>query len=706
MNLRSVDLKKAYSSESDDILRDFYIPALQQCKEYNRLAGFFSSKSLAVAARGISGLIKNGGRMRLIVSPKLHREDLEIMMNASKSQEEYIEERILEELERLESKFVRDHVFALGWMIANGRLEVKVAVAYNNRGELLTFERIQREGLFHQKVGILRDSIGNTITFSGSVNETAVGWLGNIEEFKVFRNWEAAERDYVESDIKKFKNFWENHCKNVEVMTIPEGVRKKLIEIAPESIDELDMMHDWNDRFPCIPIGIKLRKYQKLAIDAWFEKTGKGIFEMATGSGKTITALALVSQLSEKLGGNLAIVIACPYKHLVIQWKNAAEDFNLKPIIAFESHEKWEKYLNSKIASFNGNVICGFSLITTHKTFGMQLMQKSLSKLNGRHVVLIIDEVHHFGAKHLRDCLPRNVRYRLGLSATPEDWYDNSRNEYIGEYFEDGIVYRYGLKDAINQGWLTRYHYFPHIVELTEEESDVYYEISKKIARKLAQKANQEDFEVLDDPYLKKLRFERARLIGSAENKLEALRELLEDKTDSRFNLVYCGDGIIEDTKQVDRVVEILGRELKMRVHPFTAHEGSRMRRRLLERFEKGELQCLVAIRCLDEGVDVPATQNAYILASSSNPRQYIQRRGRILRKHSGKTFSYIHDFVVVPPTIGQLDVLDPLHFNLERSMIMKEMKRVSWFADIAENGPQARKSLLEVRKKYGLLHL
>lgn len=707
MSLKDLSFKKAYSSDSDDIVNDFYIPALEVSVEYDRLAGFFSSTSLAIAARGISGLIKNGGTMKLIVSPNLSKKDLEIIIESYKDPEKYIEKLMLEELERLEEEFVRDHVFALGWMIANKKLEIKVAMMYDNEGNPLSYEDVQEMGIFHQKVGIIKDSEGNTITFSGSVNETAMGWLGNIEEFKVFRNWETPEGDYLNNDVSKFNKYWMNRSQRVKTIDIPRAVEKKLIEIAPEDIEKINLQkwYDFNEKGPLIPSDIELRDYQKDAINAWFENNMKGIFKMATGTGKTITALALVTELHKRLNKRLFIVIACPYQHLVVQWKNIAKNFNLNPILGFESHRKWEKDLNSKITSFNVGVINCVLLITTHKTFGMKLMQKSLAKLHGENTVLIVDEVHHFGAKHLRNCLPDNIKYRLGLSATPEDWYETSRNDYINEYFEK-IVYPYELKDAIKDGWLTRYYYYPHLVKLTEEEQDEYYRISKKISKIFAREKEKIDFELSENEYLKNLLIERARLIGKAKNKLKKLKKLLENKKQSKFNLVYCGDGKIEGKRQIEESIKMLGRELEMKVHSFTSEENQKMREKLLKRFEMGELQILVAIRCLDEGVDVPATQTAYILASSSNPRQYIQRRGRILRKYKKKGFSYIHDFIVIPPTTKETYILDSEQFNVERRMIMKELKRVSWFANIAENGPQARRKLLDLKKRYSLLDI
>ena len=241
MSLKDLMLKKAYSSDTDDILHDFYISALKEAVEYDRLAGFFSSTSLAIAAKGIIGLIKNDGRMRLIISPKIDKKDLEAIKEAHSNPEKYIEEKMLKELEKLEDEFIRDHVFALAWMVANRKLDIKVAIAYDDKGNLLSYEDIQQYGIFHQKVGILKDREGNIITFSGSINETAAAWLGNIEEFKVFRSWEPAEKEYLREDISKFERYWKNESKKVQTIDIPYALKRKFIEIAPRSIDEINL---------------------------------------------------------------------------------------------------------------------------------------------------------------------------------------------------------------------------------------------------------------------------------------------------------------------------------------------------------------------------------------------------------------------------------------------------------------------------------
>ena len=323
MSLKSISLNKAYSSDSDDILYDFYIPSLKESIEYDRLAGFFSSKSLAIAARGILGLIEKGGTMRLIISPKLDKRDLEIIIDSHKKPEKYIEEKMLQELESLEDKFTRDHVYALGWMIANKKLEIKVAVACDNNGKLLSYEDIQQSSLFHQKVGILKDSEGNILTFSGSINETAAGWLGNIEEFKVFRNWEALEDDYVRIDILRFNRFWNNCSPKIKIIDMPHAIKEKLIKIAPVDIKQININSLYKPKKK-----IRLFYHQEEAIESWISNGMIGIFEMATGTGKTFTALGCLKKSSKNFQ-KLVVVITCPYQHLIQQWKKWTAPANI-----------------------------------------------------------------------------------------------------------------------------------------------------------------------------------------------------------------------------------------------------------------------------------------------------------------------------------------------------------------------------------------
>ena len=421
------------------------------------------------------------------------------------------------------------------------------------------------------------------------------------------------------------------------------------------------------------PEWLEARQYQQAAIDAWMQKQGQGILNMATGTGKTITALLAASELMELQDGRLVLVVAAPYQHLVDQWVEELADFGVPPVRAYQSRTTWTNDLVSRITEYKNGVRDIVAVVTTHATFANDHFQKLLGRLNGAETLLIADEVHHLGAPHLREHLPDAVRARLGLSATPERWYDESGTRALNSYFSNGVVYEYGLEEAIENGHLCEYYYVPHVITLTDEEEEEYLALSRAIGKRLASQDASEvgDADFAKDEALERLLFKRARLIGTAENKLPRLRSLIERTRDIDHTLVYCGDGSVEaeegeETKrQLRAATELLGNELGLKVHQFTYEEDQETRERLLEDFEKGTLEALVAIRCLDEGVDVPATQTAFILASSSNPRQFVQRRGRILRPHHEKNYAVIHDFVVAPPrsirTAGSESVFDKI---------------------------------------------
>ena len=324
MGLKDLDLKISYDSDIDDILNDFYIPALSNSIKYKRSVGFFSSKSLAVAAEGISNFITNGGNMELICGTKLKGKDLDIIKKAHRNPEEVIEEFFLDELENLEEGFVNDHVRALGWMVANGRLKLKIAIIMDENGIPLE----ENKGILHQKIGILKDIDGNCISFSGSNNETAAGWINNVEEFKVFRSFKEHEMEYQKTDDKKFNDLWNGKSKRMRVIDSPTAIKEKLMKIAPEKIEDLKLNEKFTDKEKEITKKIKLWDYQNEAIKNWIENNKNGIFEMATGTGKTFTALGCLSKELEN-NEKLLVVISCPYQHLVQQWKHSVNKFGI-----------------------------------------------------------------------------------------------------------------------------------------------------------------------------------------------------------------------------------------------------------------------------------------------------------------------------------------------------------------------------------------
>lgn len=444
------------------------------------------------------------------------------------------------------------------------------------------------------------------------------------------------------------------------------------------------------------PGWVEQRPYQSEAVRSWVEASGRGILNMATGTGKTITSLLAAAHSRETMDGRLALIIAVPYQHLVEQWASDVREFGATPIMAFESRAQWQEGLQRRILEFNNGVRDSFVVVTTHKTFASDAFQYELTTVTATEQMLIADEVHHLGAPHIRKSLPQSIPLRLGLSATPERWYDHEGTKALFHYFGKGVVYEYSLQRAIDNGSLCEYYYIPHIVSLTADEEEDYLQLSRKIAR-LAASVDEDlgDADLQDVSGLKQMLFKRARLLGTAEQKLERLKSLLEREQVVEHTLVYCGDGSIEDEltgrtkRHVDATVERLHRDLEIRARRFTAKESKDERQELLDRFSGGDIEALVAIRCLDEGVDVPSTRTAYILASSSNPRQFVQRRGRILRQAQDKPYAVIHDFVVAPPQRAFQDEASD-QFSAERSLIEKELDRVSLFAESARNHPDA----------------
>lgn len=444
------------------------------------------------------------------------------------------------------------------------------------------------------------------------------------------------------------------------------------------------------------PDWLTARPYQEQAITAWMENQGQGILNMATGTGKTITSLLAASKLAELQNGRIAVIVAAPYQHLVEQWTAELRNFGVTPIRAFQSRNIWTDDLSSSITEFSAGGRDVVVTVTTHDTFTTEHFQGMVDRLDGSKTLLIADEVHHMGAPHLREALPTRVRARLGLSATPQRWYDDEGTEALNQYFTHGVVFNYGLDKAITNGYLSEYYYVPHVVSLTADEEEEYLALSRAIGKRAARASGDiGDTDAQTDEQLRQLLFKRARLVGAAENKLSVLKDLIKRQRDMSHTLVYCGDGQVggegEETKrQLRAVTELLGKQLDVKTHQFTYEEDQQTRERLLAEFEDGLVEALVAIRCLDEGVDVPATKTAYVLASSSNPRQFIQRRGRILRPHPDKDHAIIHDFVVAPPPTVRSDQQEDSIFNIERTLVQKELRRVSTFAESAKNHPDA----------------
>lgn len=706
-SFKSLSLKRKY--DTDDCLHDpsfiinsFLIPCLSLSKSYYRITGFFSSSSLAVASEGIAALIKNNGVMKIITSPRLSKADVDAIISGEKKEDEIISDKLAEEIT---SEFIENESLeALGWMIANNRLEIRIVVLIDSNGNVMPLG--EQDGMFHSKLGIFEDQAGNYISFTGSINESATGWSKNIESFTVFCNWLSEDQyNYNNDNVDEFEKYWNvGYHGRSKTITFPSAVKNKWIQNnIPESESELKIFNKTKE--------LRIRPYQKEAVSNWLSNSNIGIFSMATGTGKTITALlALKKVLQEKRKAIVVVVI--PYQHLILDpWETTLKKIitddirKINIVHAFNSSSIWMKEANELALRFDFGVIDNIVFLTTYDTFSrdkfINYMTGIKLPLSKGDKILIADEVHYAGSDEYRNGLLSCYNQRLGLSATPSRYLDDEGTTYIMSYF-DKVVYDFPLNRAITEinldtgeTYLTPYNYYPIFVTLDNFEIEHYNEYSKKISKL----SNIEELSPNQIKQRNMLLIQRSRILKNACNKLKSLKNNL-----SKYNtegyldhcIIYCSDGRDEEeNRSVESVILALN-DLNIRCHEFTANEDYSERTEILNGFDTGEYKVLVAIRCLDEGVDVPSTRNAFIMASTGNPKEYIQRRGRVLRRSPGKEYANIFDFVIVPNEPYK----DPVS---EVQILENESRRFVEFAKYSLNKDENIVLLNKLMSKYGL---
>ena len=703
MGFRDLDIRSAYETLTSDPVSDFYVPALRESVKYDRIAGFFTSSSLALAARGISGLISNGGHMRLIVSPKLTEEDLRAIKESGENPAAFAEAALMEELDSIQKSFEDDHVRALGWMLANGLLELKIACVVDDDDET-------NGALFHQKVGILEDAEGECITFSGSVNETASGWLFNSEEFKVFKSWELGDEKFIVPDKEKFDSFWQDKRPKVKVVSPSEAFRNKFVSLSQDfDIERLVLKrYKREKKAQAAKEAIPLFFYQSDAVSAW-EKNGRSLlFEMATGTGKTRTAIACVNTLlaSEE---KLVCVVAAPEITLARQWQGEFENLNIHfdDIVFADSSSggktKWLPELTRCISRISIGRKSNLLVMTTHDTAGSDAFTETINAISKKIATCLVgDEVHGMGATKRRRGLLARYNYRIGLSATPARWFDDVGTELIAEYF-GGNSFEFTIFDAqttINpltgDTFLTPYVYRPIFLQLDSDEMERYLKLTDKIA-KIGHSKTDEAAERRN-----KLLMQRADITKNAASKIPKFEHLV--RTEEFDNTL-----VFTSPQQIKEVCEILANH-KVAAHPFTMNQGTRKtaeyggkseREHIIECFKEGSYQTLVAISCLDEGIDIPCAEKGILLSSSTNPREYIQRVGRVIRRYPGKVSAEIVDFIVEPDLSR---ISDPDLRKREIAIFAKELRRVGEMAGNATNSTDVLFAVNErLEKIYGL---
>lgn len=646
----------------------------------------------------MSRLIQRDGRMRLVASPCLNEEDGKAIREGYE-QREIIERNLVRELTRDDIPDpVKERLGFLAWMVAEGFLDIRIALVRNDQGV----------GIYHEKFGIYTDSEGHQVVFSGSANETGAGLVSNFESLEVFCSWIDIDTERVKSRIYDFDMLWEGNTDGLQIYDFPEAARSSLLEYKPRQKPLFEPEEGEPslvvDIIPRLPAGFSLRHYQKEAIEKWFSSKGRGLWEMATGTGKTITALIAMIEVWKHIKPNpIYVIVVCPFKDLVKQWDQEVRKLGLKPILCYESREDWLSNLgNALVAIDRGDL--PVVTIATNNTFTGKAFQEVIRGVKVP-MLFIADEVHNLGANFAQSLLPDKARYRLGLSATPIRHRDHEGTEKILQYFGN-VVFEFTLKQGIGAGCLTPYNYHPIVTYLREEELSEYIEITKQIGKIMGANNTEYSIDTMADGPLKMYLIRRARILGRARAKLERLKALLNELRDSTHNLVYCSDASVpggednNNARHIDLVTRVIGRDLKMRVKSYTHLTPSEERGTLRQMLATGEIQVLTAIRCLDEGVDIPEARRGFILASSTNPRQFIQRRGRLLRLSEGKEKSDLFDFLVIPLR----EEMDDSVFGIERKLVRREMERIIYFAKDAQNGDLALSNLLDIRIQYNLL--
>ena len=701
-SLRETAWRVGYSSDENDLIAEFYEPAMEAASSYDRAVGYFSSQALALIANGVQHLYRRNGKMRLIASPSLSVEDREAIRLGHRQREALIEQRLLDYLDP--DRLSADGEYRLGLlsgMIADGLLEVRVAIREQPNGGM---------GLYHEKIGIFIDDAGDYITFIGSPNESWNGWVGNAESFALHTSW-GATAAHAAHERALFERTWDGRRPLVPVFDVPEAVRRALFERFPPRTPDsaLPQLSGGGRRAELhLPAwlegGGKLHQYQRDAVNAWLEASGRGVFAMATGTGKTITALVATLQLSRAMrGASLLVVVAVPSKDLVTQWLKNANEFGFMPVGCHSGRSsRWPADFAALVQRLRFGGPCVEMVITTADTLTTPRFSDILKRYEGR-LLFIGDEMHSMGTTRRLAALPA-AEHRLGLSATPRRHGDEEGTQALLDYF-GAVCQRIGIKEAIALGALVPYSYEPILVPLAEDEMVKYRELSARIAAAMGSGGGG-----LDDmsDSVKFLLLERSRLLGHAVAKLPALARLMRPLSASSHNLVYVAEGShpLHETRQLEGALALLGGELGMAVNVYTGETPTADREEYQRMLRQGTLQALIAMRCLDEGIDIPEVRRGVILASTQNPRQFVQRRGRILRRDDagGKVSAELYDMLVVPETPPAKT--DPT-FRTERRLVGRELSRALELASASTNGRDVPpRALVEAMERYELLAL
>ena len=658
MTFKELDIAHSYISQGDNNIADSFLnPVLKCAKEYKRSVGFFSSGVLDTIMDGMIALVRNGGKVKLIASPKLSEADADAIKLGYEERRKKIEDIFSRDFAEEVSKLSDKHLQVLYDLIRKEILDIKIAITDGC-------------GIYHDKLGILKDADGNIIAFYGSSNSSYSGYRSNYERIRVSKSWDPGFEEIVADEDSEFDSLWSNSNEFVEVYEFTETAEKNLIEVI-----------EYRKSNSSTQVKIMLRDYQEKAIAAWVANNYHGFYVMATGTGKTWTAIYSAKKLVEN--HPCLITICAPYKHLVKQWSEDVEAAFPKAKIILVSSENpgWDKQIANEIVRSKYSSDSQIIIISTIASFKMKRFNDSISKYDGQKL-LIVDEAHRFTVR------PETFDYMLGLSATPFSGTSAAKGNELMQYF-GGQVFSLPIEDALDRGFLVPYYYYPIYVYATEEEEERFNKLSRVILSCFR------NGKCIDPDLLVKTLRNRLRIISMAEEKLLKIDDIINQVDEKDHVVVYCGDGKLFDNNSGEELRHIQSVKRVLSAHDykasqFTAQENMQDRMELVDSFNKGEISALAAIRCLDEGINIPSIKSALILSSNDDYREFVQRRGRILRTYNGKQSAKIYDVIVLPKS------------NSEQWAKI-ELRRFHEYAKLSENWNDLEGELTDMLIQYGL---
>lgn len=707
MSLKTVPLKAVYRTATDSLVKDFYLPCLAQAVHYDRAVGFFSSSMLVEAGVGLSGLIRNNGRMRLLIGHPLSDDDWDAIQAGTKLEtiSQQLVSQLADCLERAGNERSVHAYELLSWMVATGAIEIRFA--------------FRKVGMYHEKIGIIHDKDANSVVFSGSANESANALLPtrNFESLTVYPSWNAAVYpEYGKPFAEGFLALWNNQTDGICTVPVPSMFYEQLMRFrgdqptAPDLTTEQALWsHDFFDNLqplrPTLPKTLNgaayaLKPHQQRALLDWAANAYSGILALATGAGKTITALHAATRFCEQ-DHPIVLVIAVPYQILAEQWCDVMAQFGMRPVPAFYSRDRWMNRLDDGISAFLAGATRFLSVVVVNDTLSTPDFQRRLERIPSEQLFFVGDECHHHAGQQWLTRVPVRAKFRLGMSATPWEPGRDSAKQTLTQMYGT-VVATYSLRDALADKVLCPYSYRWVPCEFDDDEAQEYEALSVRIASLMAQDPHGESESIRQQIQTAVAR--RSRLIGALRDKETQLTRIMEEIRVSPHTLFYCGEGehpLDRDAGTGDKVISGTLKRLAARdwkVGKITASEGVAERHRTLQAFDDGWIDAIAAIRVLDEGFDIPSCRTAYILASSNSYRQYVQRRGRVLRRSPGKHRAEIIDFAAVPSLawLGR----NP---TIWRRQMSNELNRIRDFVALASNAAEQQYAINAKMEQLGL---